>query len=102
MIVVSDTSPMIGLAAVGHLDLLRNLYGTLLLPAAVLQEFTAVEPPRTHHCCRQPTEGLRGETAQGTFDFRATYLASSVSASRARSPENGKPAENRRTLPCLP
>lgn len=45
MIVVSDSSPIIGLAAVGHLDLLRELYGTVLLPAAVLEELTAVEPP---------------------------------------------------------
>ena len=45
MIVVSDTSPIIGLAAVGRLDLLRALYGTILLPTAVLEELTAVEPP---------------------------------------------------------
>ncbi len=45
MIVVSDTSPIIGLAAVGHLDLLHELYETILLPTAVLDELTAVEPP---------------------------------------------------------
>ncbi len=45
MIVVSDTSPIIGLAAVGHLDLLHELYGAILLPTAVLDELTAVKPP---------------------------------------------------------
>lgn len=45
MIVVSDTSPIIGLAAVGQLDLLRKLYGTVLLPTAVMTEFTAADPP---------------------------------------------------------
>lgn len=45
MIVVSDTSPIIGLAAVGQLDLLRKLYGTVLLPTAVMKELTATDPP---------------------------------------------------------
>jgi len=41
VIVVSDASPLIGLAAVGHLDLLRRLYGEVMIPAAVHQELTA-------------------------------------------------------------
>lgn len=36
MIVVSDTSAIINLAAVGQLELLRQLYGTVLIPPAVL------------------------------------------------------------------
>src|SRR5947208_3422389 len=38
MIVVSDASPMISLAAIGRLDLLRSLYGTLVIPRAIYRE----------------------------------------------------------------
>ena len=35
MIVVSNASPLINLARIGQLDLLRQLYGELLMPEAV-------------------------------------------------------------------
>lgn len=38
MIVVSDSSALIGLASVGHLDLLRMIYGEVLIPPAVYRE----------------------------------------------------------------
>jgi predicted nucleic acid-binding protein len=38
MIVVSNTSPIINLAAVGQLDLLRQLYGQIVIPQAVYIE----------------------------------------------------------------
>jgi predicted nucleic acid-binding protein len=38
MIVVSNTSPIINLAAIGHLELLRHLYGTIAIPQAVYHE----------------------------------------------------------------
>ncbi len=38
MMVVSDASPLINLARIGQLDLLRTLYQRLLLPEAVWQE----------------------------------------------------------------
>jgi predicted nucleic acid-binding protein len=38
MIVVSNTSPISNLAAIGQLDLLQQLYGTIIIPAAVYQE----------------------------------------------------------------
>jgi predicted nucleic acid-binding protein len=38
MIVVSNTSPIINLAAIGQLDLLRHLYGTIIIPQAVYHE----------------------------------------------------------------
>jgi predicted nucleic acid-binding protein len=44
MIVVSDASPLTNLAAIGHVDLLRRLYGRVLIPPAVQQELTAVAP----------------------------------------------------------
>lgn len=40
MIVVSNTSPIINLAAVGQLDLLRQLYEKILIPQAVYGEVT--------------------------------------------------------------
>jgi predicted nucleic acid-binding protein len=38
MTVVSNTSPIVNLAAIGALDLLRKLYGTVLIPPAVYAE----------------------------------------------------------------
>lgn len=38
MIVVSNTSPISNLAAIGQLDLLQQLYGTIIIPQAVYQE----------------------------------------------------------------
>lgn len=38
MIVVSDTSPITNLAAVGHLHLLQQLYGSIVIPIAVYDE----------------------------------------------------------------
>lgn len=38
MIVVSDTSPVLSLALIGQLDVLRQLYGTLIIPQAVHDE----------------------------------------------------------------
>lgn len=43
MIVVSDTSPITNLAAIGQLDLLRQLYTTIVIPVAVYNEMVAVE-----------------------------------------------------------
>jgi predicted nucleic acid-binding protein len=43
VIVVSDASPLIALAAVGRLELLRQLYAEVLLPEAVYEEVTAVQ-----------------------------------------------------------
>ena len=38
MIVVSNTSPIINLACVSQLDLLRQLYGQIIIPQAVFTE----------------------------------------------------------------
>jgi predicted nucleic acid-binding protein len=39
-VVVSDASPLICLAAIRHFDLLRLLYGEVLIPDAVWHEIT--------------------------------------------------------------
>jgi uncharacterized protein len=41
MIVVADASPLIALARIGRLDLLRTMFGKLLLPEAVWREVVA-------------------------------------------------------------
>ncbi len=40
MIIVSDTSPINNLAAINHVHLLQQLYGTVLIPEAVYRELT--------------------------------------------------------------
>lgn len=42
MIVVSDTSPITNFAAVGQLDLLHQLYATIIIPEAVYNEMVSV------------------------------------------------------------
>lgn len=44
MIVISDASPLIALASVRQLDLLRALYGKVVIPPAVYDEITAAYP----------------------------------------------------------
>jgi predicted nucleic acid-binding protein len=41
VIVISDTSPITNLAAIGCLDLLRQLYHRVIIPSAVYRELTA-------------------------------------------------------------
>jgi len=43
VIVVSDTSPITNLAAIGQLDLLRQLYDTVIIPLAVYNEMVGVD-----------------------------------------------------------
>jgi predicted nucleic acid-binding protein len=40
VIVVSDTSPILNLATIGRLNILRSLYGQIVLPLAVANELT--------------------------------------------------------------
>ncbi len=42
MIVVSNTSPIVNLTAVGQLDLLQQIYEKVLIPQAVCREITVV------------------------------------------------------------
>ena len=45
MIVVSDTSPITNLAAIGQLDLLQRLYTCIIIPIAVYNEMVTVGKP---------------------------------------------------------
>ncbi|HEU0015628.1 MAG TPA: DUF3368 domain-containing protein [Longimicrobium sp.] len=64
MIVVSDSSPLIALATVGHLDLLRELYREVLIPQAVRQE--VVEDARDPAVAQQILDAAWIETATGS------------------------------------
>jgi predicted nucleic acid-binding protein len=57
MIVVSNASPIVNLAAVGQLDLLRQLYGQVLIPQAVHKEIVIAG------------RGQSGATEVETFDW---------------------------------
>ncbi|MFM9903884.1 MAG: DUF3368 domain-containing protein [Pyrinomonadaceae bacterium] len=46
MIVVSDTSPLSNLLIIGRLDLLRSIFGTVLIPSAVAAELKVIESHR--------------------------------------------------------
>lgn len=41
MIVVTNTSPILNLSIIGHLDILESLYGKVFIPEAVLRELSA-------------------------------------------------------------
>ena len=45
MIVVADTSPFIGLLKIGHVDVLYQLYGTVIIPSAVANELGSLNRP---------------------------------------------------------
>jgi predicted nucleic acid-binding protein len=45
VIVVSDTSPITNLAAIGQLDLLQRLYTSIIIPVAVYDEMVNVGKP---------------------------------------------------------
>lgn len=60
MIVVSDTSPINNLAAINQLDLLCQLYSTVIIPEAVYRELTDPDFP------------VAGATEVQTFDWIQT------------------------------
>lgn len=41
MIVISDTTPIISLIKIGHLNILQQLFGTVRIPEAVFTELTS-------------------------------------------------------------
>jgi predicted nucleic acid-binding protein len=61
VIIVSDTSPINNLAAIHHLHLLHQLYGTVLIPTTVYQELT------------DPNFPVAGATEVQTFDWIQTH-----------------------------
>ncbi len=64
MIIVSDTSSINNLAAINHLHLLNQLYGTVFIPEAVYRELT------------DPNFPVAGATEVQTFDWIQTRAVS--------------------------
>jgi predicted nucleic acid-binding protein len=54
MIVISDTTPLISLMKIGHLDLIHQLFGEIQVPEAVFKELTSNN--RFKNECRQIEE----------------------------------------------
>lgn len=48
MIVVSDTSPINYLLAIGRIEILMKLFGTIVIPASVVSEFNAADAPEAN------------------------------------------------------
>ncbi|MBD2021358.1 DUF3368 domain-containing protein [Leptolyngbya sp. FACHB-36] len=75
MIIVSDTSPINNLAAINHLHLLHQLYGTVLIPEAVYGELT------------DPNFPVAGAIEVQTFDWIQTRAVSDRTLVEALSNE---------------
>lgn len=75
MIIVSDTSPINNLAAIKYLHLLRQLYGTVLIPESVYQELT------------DPNFPVAGATEVQTFGWIQTRSVSDRTLIEALSNE---------------
>lgn len=61
MIVVSDTSPITNLAAINQLDILRQLYGDIIIPHAVYHEMVSL------------SSSVHGTYEVQTFSWIKTY-----------------------------
>lgn len=70
--VVADAGPLIGLARVGLLDLLRQLYGKVLIPVQVFEELQTSED-------RPGSRALRAAVQEGWLESAAPPAATNWS-----------------------
>jgi predicted nucleic acid-binding protein len=76
MIVVADSGPLHYLILVGEVDLLRTLYGNIIIPPAVVRELTTSgAPSQVAEWMRHPPDWLRIDVIE-----RDTALISSIDA----------------------
>jgi predicted nucleic acid-binding protein len=89
MIVVCDTSPVNYLVLIDEIDLLPQLFTTVVLPAAVMAELQHPRtPPRVASWVRElppwvrviSPEGLVGDVGLGRGEAEAIAIASQISA----------------------
>lgn len=94
MIVVSDTTPLSELAKIGQLDLLRDVYGKIIIPQEVSDEVTAWGHPAVRAITsatwievrrvtnRQPVTSLHASSSLGLGECAAIFLAEELNATR--------------------
>ncbi len=78
--VISNTSPLIKLAAVGHLELLGDLFGTIWIPALVAEEFLAGATPADPDIRSLPWLRIQAVTADPTISTQAQLGAGEAAA----------------------
>jgi predicted nucleic acid-binding protein len=71
MIVISDASPLIGLAVTGHLDLLKHLYERVIIPEAVYQELAGNDIERPGAAEVRTLEWIISQPVQNEIVVRA-------------------------------
>jgi len=71
LIVVSNSSPLIALSAVGRLELLRDLYGEISIPEFVRREVVAVNPERAGSTEVETAAWVTSQAVKGEFLPRA-------------------------------
>ena len=83
MIVVSDASPLISLAATGYLEILKQLYEQVIIPEAVSQEITGSTPDLPGASEVQTLEWIIAQSVQDHVVVRA--LQSELDAGEAEA-----------------
>jgi predicted nucleic acid-binding protein len=68
---VSDTSPLIGLAVTEHLEILKHLYGQVLIPEAVYQELIGSDPELPGAAEARTLEWIVSHSVQNAILVRA-------------------------------
>ncbi len=71
MTVVSDTSPIVNLAAIGHLHLLRDLFGSLTIPETVYREIVVGGAKRPGAADVETADWIETRSVQSTRLVRA-------------------------------
>jgi uncharacterized protein len=71
IVVVSNTSPLIALSAIGRFSLLHDLYGQIWIPDAVRREIRGTTPGRAGFAEVEAAAWVTTQPAQGDFLRRA-------------------------------
>ena len=83
MIVVADSSPIIVLIGIGHIDVLPGLFGQVVIPPEVLAELHQFNRPQSVHdfIAARPPPGLLSECLAQSRRFpRSMRVNSPLSA----------------------
>lgn len=74
MIVVSDASPLIALATIDQLEILRELYSAIVIPQAVVQEITVKGPGGPGYINVNATEWISVKPAKNISKYESLSL----------------------------